>query len=306
MDSGDSRIEGPVGRRSGTPNNFSLVYEGPDVRDGTMNAGQLAEVLTGLGHAYSTVAYEADLGGHVQLRVVGIERKSFHIILDAIDYAKANPPAATAIAAGSAVTLNALSNVISGVYRVISDIAKVIDAKKRAKGARVSTLPTSFAEKGVTLTVHEDSILLTKEQYELLLSRQIDHPLSQMVSPLAPNRIDTFKIRMAQEDLVTIDADQRKYFDVAEVTEDKSREGTEIDGVLNSLTKTSLRGTFYTLDGVHVPYKYIGGDVATLLRGFISREPLRVRGRIKYGSDGLPAFVEVQNIEILQQGIFER
>jgi hypothetical protein len=84
-------------------------------------------------------------------------------------------------------------------------------------------------------------------------------------------------------------------------------EGTEIIGTLNSLTKSNLRGTFYTVytvDGVHVPYKYPGGDTKQLLRGFSAREPLRVRGHVKYGSDGVPNFVEVQDIEFLQREIF--
>jgi hypothetical protein len=111
-------------------------------------------------------------------------------------------------------------------------------------------------------------------------------------------------MRRATQELVTVDARQRDYFDYVEVSEEKSREGTEIMGTLNSLTKTNLRGTFYTTDGVHVPYKYSGGDIAQLLRGFSSREPVRVRGRIKYGSDGIPDFVDVHDIEFLQREIF--
>jgi len=95
-------------------------------------------------------------------------------------------------------------------------------------------------------------------------------------------------MRRSEVELATVEASQRDYFDYREITEDRSREGTEISGTLNSLTKTSLRGTFYTTDGVHVPYKYNGGDIAQLLRGFAAREPLRVRCKIKYAAMGFP------------------
>ena len=176
--------------------------------------------------------------------------------------------------------------------------------KKRLKGARVATLPTAFADGEVTLTVPNDLIVLTKEQYELLLGQRVDKHLSQIVSPLKPNQIDSFQIRRSRVELVTVEAGQKDYFDFVEVTEEKSKEGTQIVGTLNSLSKNNLRGTFYTVDGVHVPYKYVGGDVGQLLRGFSAREPLRVHGRIKYGSDGVPSYVEVQEIEVLQRGFF--
>ena len=69
------------------------------------------------------------------------------------------------------------------------------------------------------LVVGNDLIILTKEQYELLLSQRIDRPVSQIVSPLAHKRIDTLQFRRAKTDLVTVDANQRDYFDVVESTE---------------------------------------------------------------------------------------
>ena len=113
---------------------FEFVYQGPDVNSGTMDAREMADVLTGMSRAFSTVAYEEDLGDRYQLRVKDIEANSFHLIFEAIGFARANPAAATAIAAGTAVLLNAATNAASGAYRVVTDIAKLIDAKKRQKG----------------------------------------------------------------------------------------------------------------------------------------------------------------------------
>jgi hypothetical protein len=270
-----------------------------------MSAKELAEVLTGLTHAFSTIAYESYSDDRYQVRITDIDSGSARLLFEAIAFAKANPAAATAIAASAAVIVNAGSNIASGAYKVVTDLAKLIDAKKRLRSARVATVDTTFVEGGVRLLADADVIVLSKEQYELLLTRSVDRSLSKIVSPLAERRVDRFKIRRSEIELVTVDARQRGYFDFVEATESKGKDGSVIVGTFNSLSKTNLRGTFYTADGVHVPYKYVGGDVRELIRGFGSRENLRVRGHIRYGADSLPTFVEVEEIEFLQGDFFE-
>lgn len=285
---------------------FELVYEGPDVDRGTMSARELAEVLSGMTRAFSTVAYERELGDKYDLRVRDIEHRSFHLLFEAIEFAKANPEAATAIVAGSALALQFVTTSVSGAYKIITDIGAMLEAKKQAKGERIARMPTEFNDGAVWLTTSdEELILLSKEQYELLLSQKIDRQLPQVVSPLAPQRINRFLMRRKEVDLATVDVGQRDYFDYREILEDQSREGTEIVGTLNSLTKTNLRGTFYTTDGIHVPYRYTGGDIAQLLRGFSAREPLKVRGKIKFGTDGVPISIDVQEIEFVQRRLGE-
>ena len=286
-------------------NNFELVYDGPNVASGTMSARYVAEVITGINRAFSIVASEHDLGDQYELRVRDVEHASFHLVLEAVAFSKANPGSASAMAAGAAVGLNAITNVVSGAYRVVTDIGKLIYAKKQLKGRRVATIPTEFADGEVQLSAPDELVILTKLQYELLLGQRIDRQLSQIVSPLEQNRIDSFEIKRAGQEIVSVAATQRDYFDYFEITEEKSREAYEIVGTLNSLTKTSLRGTFYTADGIHVPYRYTGGDINQLFRGFSSREPIRVHGRVKYGSDGIPTSVEIEDMEPLQRSLID-
>jgi hypothetical protein len=292
---------------------FEFIYKAPNVDDGTMGAREVAEVLTGLTRAFSTIAQEREIEDRYELRIKDIEPGSVRLVFEAVAFAKANPAAAsaiaagaTAIAAGASVVLNAVTNTVSGLYKVVTDIAKVIDAKRRTKGARLATMPASFTDGNVQLTVPDDLIVLTKGQYELLLSQRVDRQLSQIVSPLAPRRIDNFEMRRSDVELARVSAAEKDYFEYRELIEVESKEGTEIVGTLNSLTKTSLRGTFYTQDGVHVPYRYVGGDIQQLLRGFTARELLKVRGRIKFGSDGLPSYIEVQEIDFLQHNFFRQ
>jgi hypothetical protein len=282
-------------------NRFELVYEGPDVDAGTMSARELVEALSGMTHAFNTVAHERVTGDQYELRVSHIDHRSFHVIFEAIEFAKTNPSATTAIAASSAVILNAGTNTISGIYRIITDIGRMLEAKKRAKGERIAKLDAQFDDHDVKLIgPDEEFILLSKEQYELLLSQKLDKPLAQIVSPLTPRRINRFIMRRTENDLATVDAGEKEYFDFREVRVDQSREGTEITGTLNSLSKTNLKGTFHTATGFHVPYRYTGGNMAELLRGFSAREPLKVHGKIKYGSDGIPVWIDVREIDFLQ------
>ena len=285
---------------------FEFVYEGPDVDGGTMSAREVAEVVAGLTRAFSTVSDERDLGDQYEVRLKDVDHSSFHLIFEAVTFAKANPAAATAISAGAAVLLNAVSNVTSGAYKVITDIGVMLEAKKTLKGQRMATLPTVFSDGEIEVSAPEGLIVLTKEQYELLLSQRVDRQFSQIVSPLKPERVERFQMRRSNVDLASVDAGQRTYFDHQEITEEKTKEGTEITGTLNSLTKTNLRGTFYTSDGIHVPYRYVGNDINLLFRGFSVREPLKVLGRIRYGSDGIPTSVEVQDIEFLQRNLIGR
>lgn len=280
---------------------FELVYQGPEVEDGTMSARQLVEVVTGLQKAFTTVAQDRDLSDRYELRIKDINHASVHLVFEAVGYAKANPPGAAVLVAAAGVGVNAITNVVQGIYRVVMDLASTIEAKRKAKGEPIARMSATFSDGDVQLLTPDGSIALSKEQYELLLSKRLDRSLSQIVSPLQHGKVNSFQIRREDRDLVNVNASERDYFDYVEVVEERTREGTEIDGTLNSLTKSNLRGTFYTTDGVHVPYRYTGGDLQQLFSGFSSRESVRVKGRVKYGSDGIPTYVEVEDIEPLQR-----
>lgn len=282
---------------------FELVYDGPDVANGSMNARQLALAVSGVNRVFATTAQEHNLGGDYEVRVRDINHASFHLLCEAVALAK-QPEIAAAAVTGAVVLLGAVKNAIPNPKGIISDIGAMITAKKRLRGARIATLATEFAHGDVRLTVPEDSdskVVLTKEQYELLLSRRVDSSIADIVAPLAPAKVDRFEIRSGGAELASVLAAEKGYFYINGPAEDKGREGTEIIGAFNSLNKTSLRGTFHAVGGVHVPYKYSGGDMARLLRGFSSREPVRVFGKIRVGADGVPLSIDVHEIEFLQQ-----
>jgi hypothetical protein len=283
---------------------FELVYDGPNVSDGTMSARELSEVFAGISRAVSTIAQEREIDDQFELRVKDVASSSFHIIFEAIAYTKAYPGQAAALATGTAVAWNIAKDSVSGLYTVVTDLAKLVEAKKKLRGERANKAKASFSEDGVRVGLAGEDVVLTKEQYEMLISRRIDKQLSQIVSPLSAKRIDRLEIKRDDQSLVYVDAAQRDYFDYVEVTEATVREGTEIRGTLNSLSKTSRRGTFHTMDGVHVPYKYTGGDDAQLLYGFASSEPVVIHGRVKYVG-GVPTSIEAEGIDLLQRNFLD-
>ena len=283
---------------------FEFVYNGPDVQDGSISAKDLVECVSGLSRAFSIISDEYETAERYQVRVRDLEHNSAHIIFEAIAFAKATPATAgvigTTLTASAAIALNATTNAVSGAYRVLTDLGVIIEVKKRLEGRRVARQRARFPDGQVELDTGTGLVLLTKEQYELLLAQKVDRPLAQIVSPLTPERIDDFKLLRGEEKLTTVVAAQKDYFDYTEIKEEVSKEGSEINGVLNSLNKTNLRGTFHTVDGIHVPYRYTGGNISQLLRGFTSREPIRATGRVRYGTDNIPRLVEIQSIDILQ------
>jgi len=283
---------------------FELVYIGPDLETGTMSARELTEVFSGITKAFSVIAHERDLGDQYELRVRDIEHQSFHLVFEAIAFAKANPVAAASLVGGATLGWTAVKDTVSGAYKVISDLAKAIDAKMSAKGENIARLPASFSDSGIVVVQGpEGPIELTREQYELLISRRIDKPLAQIVSPLAQDRVSRFELRRAKLPIASVEVAQKDYFDYQEVTHAETREGTEIVGTLNSFNKTNLRGTFHTVEGLHVPYRYSGGDVNQLLRGFASKEAILARGKVEYGGDGQPLRVDIQELDFVQRSL---
>jgi hypothetical protein len=280
---------------------FELVYIGPDLETGTMSARELTEVFTGITKGFSVIAHERDLGDQYELRVRDIEHQSFHLVFEAVAFAKANPVVAGVTVAGATLGWSAVKDTVSGIYRVVTDLAKAIDAKLTAKGESIGRLPAKFSDSGVIVEGPDGPIELTKEQYELLLSRRMDKPLAQIVSPLAQNRVNKFELRRAKTPIASVELSQRDYFDYQEVNESETREGTEIVGTLNSFNKTNLRGTFHTVEGMHVPYRYSGGDVNKLLRGFAAKESILARGKVVYGGDGTPIRVDIQDLDFVQR-----
>ena len=270
-----------------------------------MEAKQVGEVLIGFSTAVSVVADEFEPSERYQLRVRDVKKQSFHFLMEIIAFARENPEATKALAELGGVALAAIKMGSKGAWRVLQAIARLIEAKKKLKGAKLAKLKTTFKDGEVIIELEGDLLRLTKGEYELLLGRYLDRAIAQVVSPLDPNRIDTFGIVQADKILTQVQASEKPYFETTEESQQEVKE-TLLKGKLNSLSKSKFRGTLHTTDGTHVQYRYVGKDMNALYEGFASKDDLKIHGRVRYASDGIPIFVEVDQIEVLQQRMFEQ
>jgi hypothetical protein len=304
MTSSESTIPSNVPADSKLEEALEIIYQGPDVNDGSMDARQFSEALSGIADAFSTVANEINYDEQYKLRITSTQKGSFHILLSAIAYAQANPAPAVAIVTGASVSYNAVRDSISGLYRIIVDIITCITSKKKLQGRDIKDFPINNINNDIRIMLPTDTIILSREQYDLLVSKRLDKPISQMVSPLAPQKIDLFSIKHSDSNVATVKSSEKDYFNCIKTSTESTENGIEITGTLNSLSKSNRRGTFYTLDGRHIPYRYDGNDDSMLMKGFSSQEPVIVRGSIKYDRGGSATSLEIKEISILQRRLF--
>jgi hypothetical protein len=75
-----------------------LVYRGTDVEDGTVPVNDMVDALVGFSGAFDKIARRQELPETAhRIRVVGLERGSAKIIIEALDWVAKNPQAAGVI-----------------------------------------------------------------------------------------------------------------------------------------------------------------------------------------------------------------
>jgi hypothetical protein len=280
---------------------IELVYDGEDVQGGILPVEYMIDALVGFSSAYAKVARRS-FGEEIQhnIRVVGLKDGSARILIDVFEYVTKNPGSATVFLTGATVVGGA-------AYRVVTDIGKYIAAKKHTKGKR----PKRFAFRAQgTVDVFNDSdepIELTKEQFEFLESRLLDHDVEKMTAPLDNEKVDLFKLRRGRDDvLAEVNHSERPFFIGEERTVTTTKDDIWLEGTLNSFAKDKNRGTFYTLSGKHISYHYIGQDEQELLSAFAHKGVVRVQGRVSFDEDLEPIHIDIKRVERRQKGFFDQ
>src|SRR5262249_3936350 len=176
------------------------------VKDGSVPAEYLIDALVGFSSAYSKIARRTE-GANVahRIRVVGLRAESTHILIDIIEFVKANPAAA-----GVLLSLGTLA--AKGAYKVIQDIAAVFKSKKHLKGKPVEG-NIIFRDNNIyILNETRQEFKLTKEQLEYLRSGLIDPDLDKITAPLEDDKVDKFELKSNQESLAEANKSERPYF----------------------------------------------------------------------------------------------
>jgi hypothetical protein len=85
----------------------------------------------------------------------------------------------------------------------------------------------------------------------------------------------------------------------SEGTVTTTQDGVWLEGTLNSHSKRNNRGMFHTVDGRHIPYRYLGDELQPLLRGCAYNGVVRVFGKVKLDANGEPISNEIRSPETL-------
>lgn len=266
-----------------------LLYEGTEVEDGTVPVEDMIDALTGFSGAYNKIAKtERGLDQGHRIRVVGLEKGSAKIIVEVVDWIIKNPNASLALS-GVATT------VVGGAYIALRDLAKVIWARKSTRGQPISKNNITFKDNLIVM----GDINLTREQYDVLESGEIDNDLERLTRPLETGRgVHRFKLKTGKEELVEVNADERPFFYGSRRSNRDVRSGVWLEGTLNSHSKRNNRGMFHTLDGVHIRYHYIGEDDNPVLTAYAQDGAVRVMGTVVY-RDEMPTSIEIREIHPL-------
>jgi hypothetical protein len=277
-----------------------LYYDGNDVRAGVIPLDYMVDALVGFSGAYAKVArkYVSSDISH-RLRVTGLEKGSSRIIVEAFEWITQNPGAAGVLLTGTGM-------LVGGGYKVVTWIADVMRAKKHLGGSSADTHITIKGDNNIIIQNQTGQPLeLQKESYELLESGEIDPDIDKLTAPLNKGRVDQFKLRSGESALVEVDASERPYFVHTSVAVTTTKDNIWLEGYLNSHSKTSNRGTFFTMDGKHIPYRYMPKNVQPLLRGYAYSGAVKVLCNVKFDAEMTPVFMAIYDVQLVQQVLFE-
>jgi hypothetical protein len=280
-----------------------LIYRGTAVDDGTMPVEDLIDALTGFSAAFAKIARYYDLPETKRhVRVVGLQKGSSKVLVEIVDWVIKNPTAATALTGvGTAIG--------AGAYKVVEFISGVIKGKKALQGQTIANNYV-FNDNRVIL----NDVSLTKEQFDVLRSGELDPDLDRITAPLGEDRgVNEFELKTGDEELVRVSAVERPYLEepahyLAEKsvalpapTRSQRRKATTeegwFEGTLRSHSKKTNRGTFETLSGERMRYQYAAGDLQPLLRAYASRGTVKVYGRVAFDAAHEPISIEIRDIQ---------
>jgi hypothetical protein len=274
-----------------------LVYDGEQVKDGSVPVEYMIDALVGFTSAYSKIARRtegADLTHHI--RVVGLRPNSTHILVDIVEWVKGNPAAATVLLSGG-------TGLVVGAYKVIKDIAAVFTGKKHLAGAPVHN-HFHIRDSNIYLVNElKQELPFTKQQLEYLQSGLIDADLDKLTAPLEDENVNKFELKSGTKPLAEANRSDRQYFSTSPKPVTTTRDDVWLEGTLNSLTKDKKRGTFYTLSGKHIPYQFVGIDEKQLLDAFTYPGVVRARGKVGFDSGLEPTQIQIVEIRPAQGGL---
>lgn len=277
---------------------IELKYTGPDVELGTMSIEDMVPALQGFSSAYGKIASEGDLSVTHSLRITGVGKGSFHILIEIATFVQNNADQVALIA--NATQIASFGGI--GAVAVVKTMMHVVSLVKHTQ-----KLP--YEE---TINANNQSIVITNSKnvtlevpisvYNIFKNGTIQQDLSKIVQPLENGKIDsTTLVAKINKEILSqeVSLEEKKFFEVEEIVVTETKE-MWLQGMLNSLTKTTNRGFFLLSDGSRVSYKLATKSPEDMYPYFIHKGLVKVRCKAHLDENLKPAQIEIYEIQPLQ------
>jgi len=271
---------------------LEIKYAGPDVDDGSMSISDVVPALQGLASAYGKIAAEENLQVKHNIRVTGVRKGSFEILLEVC---------ATPEAIDNAVLIGSLAFGAGISARLV--IEKLVAVIKLTKHVNKNNFNTKVeGTDNITVTNSENvTISFPLSVYQIYTSGLIKSDIAKIAEPLDPNKIDSATIKVdSQEEVITF-AD-KSLFETVNVEVTKTQR-MNLKGWLNSLTKSTNRGYFNLKDGSRVTYSLAVEQPESLYQFFIHKGPVEIDCEAHLDENLKPILLDVYGITPLQSDL---
>lgn len=285
---------------------IELEYTGTDVDDGTMSLEDMIPALQGFSSAYGKIATLQNPEAQHRLRITGVKKGSFKILLDAWNLMAqhqdqlqigANIAQVSATMAGGSIV----------AYKVIDWIIGVIKTTKHTK-KQPYTEKINADNQSIVITNCENVTLeIPMEVFRIYKEGLLAQDLNKITKPLNDSRIDstTLKVKSGTQEIQEkISIEEKGFFEVEEIIITSTKE-MWLTGVLNSLTKTTNRGFFYLSDGTRISYHLANDKPEDMYKFFVHKGPVKVRCIASLDENLKPAQIDIFEIMPLQVGMFD-
>ncbi|PAW77511.1 MAG: hypothetical protein B9S32_10970 [Verrucomicrobia bacterium Tous-C9LFEB] len=186
---------------------FTVVYDGAAIEDGTIDARQLAPTILGLADLIDeTTPLATDNTANISLRVrSGFERGSFHIL-----YEIAVQTGNGFISLFNSAEIQSFNSFLSLLG--ISGTLGLFQLIKKAKSRNASVVEIEHTEK-VRITFDGDAPLdIDKKVWKLFTNPRARKAVEEIIRPLLHQGINQFKIRRKGQNTLEVNSDEAKHF----------------------------------------------------------------------------------------------
>lgn len=194
---------------------FTIVYDGPALRDHSMDVRDLAPAMLGLGELFdaANLALNGD-GARIKVQVKATEPGSFQITFEVLQTMGSH---LLAILAGQSVTAaNNLVGLIVGVPAVSLGLWQLV---KRLRGKTIDAV-RPLADNSVRITIGSEEIDIPVTLLRLYQDVAVRTATQKVIEdPLKKEGIETFEARRDKEVVVTVHKSEASSFEKPEIAD---------------------------------------------------------------------------------------